>query len=186
MGDEAAQAAKDHRHVRAEDPPSNMRLVDHDERQAKQEVRPSWVPRQDRGVEHVRVRQDQIRVAADEGTFGLRRVAVVDGRADLGELQLADLPQLVARERLRREQVQGGPLLVGDGGAREREVVHEGLPRGRSGREHHVRPAVQEIIACPAKQGVVTCPAEECIVAGMWVVSNEDVAEYIGENSGVS
>ena len=90
-------------------------------------------------MEHVGVRQHEVRVLADQRPLGLGRVAVVDGRPDLRQLQLADLAQLVARERLRREQVQGGRFRYGDRRFREREVVDEGLPARRAGRDDHVR-----------------------------------------------
>ena len=65
-------------------------------------------------MQHVRVREDEVRVLADQRPFGLRGVAVVDGGLDLRELQRPDLPELVAGERLRREQEQRGGLWRGD------------------------------------------------------------------------
>ena len=76
----------------------------------KQEVGPPRVVGEQRQVQHVRVRQHEVRVLPDQRPLGLRRVAVVDGRSDLRQLERAHRAQLVARERLRREQVQRGRL----------------------------------------------------------------------------
>ena len=61
-------------------------------------------------MEHVGVRQHEVRVRPDQRPFRPRRVAVVDGRLELRELQRADRAELVARERLRREEEQRGGL----------------------------------------------------------------------------
>jgi hypothetical protein len=74
---EAAQPAQHHRDVRAEHAARDVRLVDDDQRKPQEEVGPARVIRQDRGVQHVGVRHDQVRVAADQRALGLRRVAVV-------------------------------------------------------------------------------------------------------------
>jgi hypothetical protein len=132
------QSPEDHRDVRAEDASAHVRLIDHDERQAEEEVRPSCVIRQDRQVQHVRVREHEVRVPPDQRALRLGCVAVVGRGTDLRELQLPHGSELIARERLRREEVDGGRFGRGDRGFREGDVVHEGLPAGGAGREDRV------------------------------------------------
>ena len=71
------------RDVRAEDAAVHVRLVHHDESEVVQEIAPQIVPRQDADVEHVRVRQHEVRPAADLAAPLGRRVAVVDRRRGL-------------------------------------------------------------------------------------------------------
>jgi hypothetical protein len=78
-------------------------------------------------MKHVGVREDEIRRPADQGAFRVGRVAVVDGRAELGQLEFADLAELVASEGLRREEVQGRPPLLLEDTPGEMQVVHERL-----------------------------------------------------------
>jgi hypothetical protein len=123
--------------VRAEHAAAHVRLVDHDEREPEEEVRPARMIRQDREVQHVGVREDEVRVLPDQRPLGLRRVAVVGGRADLRELQRAHGAQLIPRQGLRGEQVDRGGLRDRDGGLGEREVVDERLAaRGAGGQDH--------------------------------------------------
>ena len=136
--DEPSEASKHHRDVRAEHPAAHVRLVDHDHREPEEEVGPSRVVGEDRQMEHVGVRQHEVRVLPDQRSLGLGRVAVVGGPPDLRELQGAHRAELVARERFRREQIQGRRFGDGDGGLRERDVVHQGLSARGAGREDHV------------------------------------------------
>ena len=68
--------------MRAEDAAVDVRLVDDDETEVVEEVAPEVVPGQDPDVEHVGVRQDGVRPAADLAALLSGRVAVVDRRAD--------------------------------------------------------------------------------------------------------
>ena len=138
--DQAAQAPEDHRHVRPEHAARHVRLVHHDQAETEQEVGPPLVSREDARVQHVRVGHHQVRVAPDERPLGLGRVAVVDGGAHLRQAQLAHLPELVARQRLRGEQVERGALLVEQRGLREGQVVDERLAGRGAGGEDHVVP----------------------------------------------
>ena len=79
---EPPQPPQDVRDVRAEDAAVDVRLVDHDESEVVEEVAPEVVPRQDADVEHVRVREHEVRPAADLAPPLGRGVSVVDRRAD--------------------------------------------------------------------------------------------------------
>ena len=75
---EPPQAAQHVRHVRAEHAAVDVRLVDHDPGEVGEHVAPGAVVRQHAHVEHVRVREDQVRALADGAALLARRVAVVD------------------------------------------------------------------------------------------------------------
>ena len=127
----------------AEDAAEHVRLVDHHEGEPQEEVGPPGVIGEQRRVEHVGVRQHEVRVRPDQRAFRPRRVPVVDGRFELRELERTDRAELVAREGLRREEEQRRGFRDGERGVGERELVHERLPAGGPRREHHVA-AVRE------------------------------------------
>ena len=62
---EPAQAAEHVPDMRAEDASVDVRFVDHDVSEVVQHVRPAVVMRQDADVQHVGVREDHVRPAAD-------------------------------------------------------------------------------------------------------------------------
>ncbi len=78
---EAPQPAQHVGDVRAEDAAVDVRLVDDDVAQVVQHVGPEVVPRQHADVEHVGVREHEVRPLADLPAPLGRRVAVVDRRA---------------------------------------------------------------------------------------------------------
>ena len=80
---EPAQAAQHVRHVRAEHTAVHVRLVHDDPGEVREHVSPRAVVRQDADVEHVRVREDQVRALPDRAPLLARRVAVVDGLAQV-------------------------------------------------------------------------------------------------------
>jgi hypothetical protein len=138
MGDEPAEPSEHHRDVRAEDPSGDVGLVDDHEREPEKEIRPPLVIDEHRGVEHVGVRHDEIRVSTDEGPLRPRRVAVVDRGADLRQPQRPDLTKLIASQRLRGEDVERGRLGSLDRRRAERDVRDERLPRRRPRRHDDV------------------------------------------------
>ena len=84
-----------------------------------------------RQVQHVRIRHHQVRVLADQRPLGARRVAVVHGSLHLRDRERTDRPELIARERLRREQVERGRRRPLHGLRCERQVVDERLAARR-------------------------------------------------------
>ena len=68
----------------AEDAAVAVQLVDHDVAQVLEEPDPLGVVRQDAGVEHVRVGDDDVAGLADAAAHGGRRVAVVGERLEVG------------------------------------------------------------------------------------------------------
>ena len=65
----AAQSAQDVGDVRAEDATVDVSLVDHDEREVREQVTPARVVGQDPDVEHVGVGDHEVRAAADRGAL---------------------------------------------------------------------------------------------------------------------
>jgi len=86
-----------------------VELVEHDVAQVLEELHPLRVMRKDPGVEHVRVRDDDVTGAADRGAHRGRRVAVVRVglEVDVDVLrEPLELRELVLSERLRGEDVE--------------------------------------------------------------------------------
>ena len=111
-----------------------VQLVDHDVTQVLEQRRPLRVVGQDPGMEHVRVRQDEVRAGADGATRVLRRIAVVGEHPELRQLlgELLELGELVLRERLRGKQIQNASVRLVQQRLQDRQVVAERLAgRGR-------------------------------------------------------
>src|SRR5581483_2048792 len=130
--------AQDVRDVRAEDAAVHMGLVDDDEAEVVEDVRPQVVPREDADVQHVRVREDEVRPLAHLPPSLVRRAPVVDRGAHLRHTERGDRPGLILRERLRRVQVERAAPGLGGERVEHGEVERERLPRGGPGRDHHV------------------------------------------------
>ena len=79
----ARQAPHDVRQVAAEDATIRMQLVDHDEPEILEELRPTRMVRQDARVQHVRVAQHHVRAGAHRAPRVLGRVAVIGEDAEL-------------------------------------------------------------------------------------------------------
>ncbi len=131
----------------AEHAPIRVQLVDDDEPQVLEEARPFRMVRQDPRVQHVRVGEDHLRAGADGSPGVLWRVAIVGEDAEVQAGRLVDdlrkpieLGQLVLRQRLGREQVEGAGGRLAEDGVEDRDVVAEGLARGRRRRHDHVAP----------------------------------------------
>jgi hypothetical protein len=124
--------------VRAEDAAVDVRLVDDDVAEVVEEVTPQVVAREDADVEHVRVREDEARPAADLSAPLRRRVSVVDRCADASDAELGEGASLVLCERLRRVQVEGAGVPVGGERVEDGKVEGERLARGGSGGDDHV------------------------------------------------
>ena len=89
--------------MRAEDAAVRVQLVDHDVAEVLEERRPLRVMRQDPRVQHVGIRQHEIRARPHRAARVLRRVAVVGEHPHLGQLpgELLQLGELVLGQRLR-------------------------------------------------------------------------------------
>jgi hypothetical protein len=148
---EPPQPAEDVRDVRAEDAAVDVRLVHDHEAEVVEEVAPQVVSRQDADVEHVRVRQHEVRPAADLASSLGRRVPVVDRRADRGHAELAERARLVLRERLGRVEVERPRVPVGGERVEHRQVERERLARRGAGRDDHVAAALRR----PRTRGLV-------------------------------
>ncbi len=151
--------------VRAEDAAVHVRLVDDDVAEVVEHVSPEVVAREHADVEHVRVREDEVRPLADLPPLLVRCVAVVDRRLHLRDRERCEGARLVLRERLRRIEVDRAALRVGGERIEDRQVERERLAGRGSGRDDHVvagarrRPGlglvrVQLVDALPCERGV--------------------------------
>ena len=121
-----------------------VQLVDDDELQVLEELRPARMVRQDPRVDHVGVAEHHMRAPANRPARILRRVAVVGEHPDLmfgasRQLigQLVQLRQLILRERFCREEIERARRGVAKDGAQDRGVVAERLAgRGRRRNDH--------------------------------------------------
>ena len=128
-------------------------------------VSPEVVTREHADVEHVRVREDEVRPLAHLPPLLARCVAVVDRRLHLRDRERREGARLVLRERLRRIEVDRAALRVGSERIEDRQVERERLAGRGSGGDDHVlararrRPhlglvRVQLVDALPCERGV--------------------------------
>ena len=112
---------------------------------------------QHRGMQHVRIRQHQIRFAADSSTLGSRGVAVVNTWPNRGrQLRIAadhfqQTLELVLRQRFRWKEVQARAFGIGERGFQDRQVVAKRLAARGAGGDHEV------VISRAASSAAVWC-----------------------------
>ena len=130
---QAEQPAQDVRDVAAEHAAVGVQLVDDDDPDLLEELEPLRVMREDRGVEHVRVRDHDLPGRADGRPDRRRRVAVVRRRRDRERArpgELGELRDLVLAERLRREEEERARRRVLRQRLQDRQRVAQRLARG--------------------------------------------------------
>ena len=125
------------REVAPEDPAVRVELVDDDVAEVLEQPDPLRVVRQDPRVEHVGIREHHVGPGPDRAPRVLRRVPVVrvDPERRQGARQLLELRQLILREGLRGEEIEGPRRGLAQEGLQDRQVVAERLAGG--GRRHH-------------------------------------------------
>ena len=121
--------------MRAEDATVDVRLVDDDVPEVREDVRPPVVMRQQPDVDHVRVREDQVRGAADLAAVLDRRVAVVDRRPQRAQAMARQRAELVLRERLRRVEIERAVPRVARQLVEHGQVERERLAGSGAGRD---------------------------------------------------
>ena len=131
--------------VRAEDAAVDVRLVDDDVAEVREHVSPAVVVREDADVEHVRVREDDVRPLADLPAALARRVAVVDRGAEPLQPELRERARLILRERLRRIEVERARLRFARDRVEDGEVERERLPGRGAGRDDDVLAAPRRL-----------------------------------------
>ncbi len=134
----ASQAAKHIGDVRAEHAAVHVRLVDDDVAQVVQDVGPQVVSRQDADVEHVGIREHEVRPLPDLPAPLGRCVTVVDRGAHARHGERAERTRLVLRERLRRIEIERAVLRLARERVEHREVEGERLARRGAGRDDQV------------------------------------------------
>ena len=120
-----------------------VQLVDDDEPQVLEQLRPARMVRQDPGVQHVGVAEDDVGLAANRAPGVRWRVAVVGEDANLEVVaarhqlrQRVQLGELILRQRLGREEIEraGGGVLQ-DRVQHGRVVAERLSGRGRGDRD---------------------------------------------------
>ena len=138
VGAEAEEAPQHVGDVAAEEAAVGVELVDDDDLELLEQLEPLGVVGQDRGVEHVGVRDDHLAGRPDGRADRCRGVAVVrrsgDGQAGRGG-QLAEGDHLVLAEGLGGEEPEGAGRRIVRQRLEDRQLVAEALP-GRGGRHH--------------------------------------------------
>ena len=129
--------------MRAEDAAVDVRLVDDDVAEVREDVSPAVVVREDADVEHVRVREDDVRPLADLPAPLARRVAVVDRGPEPLQPELRERARLILRERLRRVEVERACLRLARDRVEDGQVERERLPRRGAGRDDDVLAALR-------------------------------------------
>ena len=160
MRADAAQTAQHVRDVTTEDATQGVELVDDDVPQPEQERRPTLVRRQDPHVQHLGVREHDVRVLADPGAVVGAGVAVVRRGEQLRHHPLAEAAELVLGERLGREDEQRRRGAVLQRGFDDRHLVAEGLPRCGPRREHDVAAGTERVDGGGLMRIQVLDPAE--------------------------
>jgi hypothetical protein len=133
-----AKAAEHVGHVRAEHTAIGVRLVDHHPGQVRERVAPALVVRQHPDMEHVRVREDQVRARPDRPSLLARGVAVVDRVAKERRPELRELPGLVLGQRLGGVEVERPRAAIRRQRVQDREVESERLPARRARGDDHM------------------------------------------------
>ena len=144
----ALQPAQDVREMAPEHAAIGMQLVNHDEAQVLEELRPARMVRQDPRVQHVGIAEHDVRLAADRPARVGRRVAIIGEDADLEIAiarhepgQRAQLGQLILRERLGRKEIERARRGILENRVEHRRVVAECLARRRRRDGDDVTPA---------------------------------------------
>ena len=130
---DAAQAADHVGHVRAEHAAVGVDFVDDDDAQAAEKLGPVGVVRQDAGVQHVGVAEQQSGAFADAFALALRRVAVVGRHGHIrlqGLDQRSQLGQLVVGQGFGGEEVEGAGVGIVEQAVQDGQVVAQGFARG--------------------------------------------------------
>ena len=148
MPADALQPAQHVRQVAAEHAAIRVQLVDDDEVEVLEQLRPSRMVREDARVHHVGIAEDDVRARANGAARILRRVAVVGVHADRFAADVADrlrelvqLRHLILRERLGRKQIQRARRRLLQDAIENRQVVAERLARCRRRGDDDLPPA---------------------------------------------
>ena len=127
-----------------------VQLVHDDVAEVLEEAGPAGVMRQDAGMQHVRVAEDDIRPSADRSPRIAGSVPVVGVRSDIraeGIPERVELFQLVDGQGLRGKQVEGASGRVGGERVQHGQVVAERLAAGSRSDDHDVLAAGDSIPA---------------------------------------
>src|SRR5947209_109568 len=155
---DALQPAHHIGNMAAEHAPVHVQLIDNDVFEVLEESNPARVMRQDTGVQHVRVGDDDMAGAPYRPPRRLWCVTVVRVGLDVCTEHLdepVELCDLILRQGLGWEEVQSARRLVPQDGVERRHVIAEGLAGGGGRYDDHVLPP-EGCVYRPRLMGVET------------------------------
>ena len=143
---ELADASQPPQHVgevAAEDAAVGVQFVDDHIAQVAEQFGPLQMVRQDTGVQHVGVGEEQAGALAGRGALTLWRVAVVGGGREFGvfaqrRVKPPQLGQLIVGQRLGGEEIERTRRRAVQQRLRDRQVVAKGLAAGGRCDDHPV------------------------------------------------
>ncbi len=131
---DARDAAQDVGEMATENPSIGVEFVEDDVTQVLEDARPLGVVRQNTGVQHVGIRENHVAAFANGFARVAGRVAVVSENTEgivKVRRQILKLGELILRERLGGEEVEGARVGVFKDRVEDREVVAERFSGGR-------------------------------------------------------
>ena len=130
---DAAEAAQHVAEMTAEDAAVGVEFVDDDVAEIFEEARPARVVREDAGVEHVGIGEDEVAFFTDGFAGVAGRVAIVGEDAEAiveAGIEVVEFGELILRQGFGGEEVEGAGVGVFEDGVDDREVVAKGFAGG--------------------------------------------------------
>ena len=182
---QAHQAAKHVGQVASEHAAVGVQLVDDDIFEIFKQLDPPGMVREDVGVQHVRVGDHDVASLPDGLARGGLGIAVIGIGFDVhakGLDHIIEAADLIGRERLGGEEVQGARVVVFQDGGNHRQIVAQGLSAGGGGDHHKVAPLLRqaEALRLVAVQPVDAARAKHLAKARVHIVRQGLVAALRG------
>ncbi len=176
------QAAKDEGNVTAEDTPVGMEFIDDDEFQVFEEFSPFDMVRQDAGVQHIGITEDNMAAFTDGAPDILGGIAVVGLDFELRGESLCHVAEdglLVLGEGFGGEEVEGAGGWVLEEGLQDGQVITEGFPGCGGGHD-------DDVLTGPNGTPCFGLVAEKLVNAAASERINKVRVEVIGEGDKAS
>ncbi len=138
---DADQPADDVGKMRAENAAVNVQFIDHDVFEVHEKLLPLGVVRQNAGMQHVRIGDDDVALPADGPTRVVGRVSVVGKGFDIG-LQICNqavgFVHLVLCQRLGGKHIQSPRFRLVENTLQHRQIVAKRLTAGSRRHQHDI------------------------------------------------
>ena len=131
---DAAQAAQHVAQMAAENTAVGVQLIEDDVAEVFEQARPARVMREDAGVQHVRIGQDDVPFFADGSARVGGSVAVISENAEAiveTLVEIVEFGELVLREGLGGEEVERAAIRIFEGPVQYRQVIAQSFAGGR-------------------------------------------------------